>query len=397
MMARHPGDAALKDKSVEKNHYIRATFGAMAAYAFTVSPAAGALVLLGHAVYEYAELYLKSGISEQAPRVQQYTDAFNSLQRQAQGLQSRCGQNEIENARRIFFVHNLIEEVCYKAFAEIVAELGITGDAITEEQSGQILAYVKKQAHVELRKDGGYSKTGRQMITDAQFSLVIANIATIVHDRDGRLTDARYTSLTDLCVALDDHNGFIKNLLFKSWFLCGRMHSDTHLPMIKRLVLFNERMSRQVGFDFSEAVKAKQDYFDRYHPRIREIQCPRTGRYSAEDFVNLCEVRGIFSKRGVLANLQRCAPYSLLVTALQSMPQFTQVEIARMVTPRRLSCAARFHKPIEQPRLLDPTLTVVQFLRKYFPERLETNRAGYAPRGALMVSHQGKGRPAYSY
>lgn len=147
-----------------------------------------------------------------------YQEAFEVLELEARRQGHTCTPQEISNVKQIFFVHNLIEEVGYKAFYEIVQRLGITNDQITEEQSETIIAYVKKQAHVELRKPGGYSHSGRDMITAEQFSKVIASLSTIIHDRDERLTHARYRSLADLVTAFDDHNSYIKQLLFRSWF-----------------------------------------------------------------------------------------------------------------------------------------------------------------------------------
>ena len=156
--------------SEETTTYVRASFGAVAAYAFAVNPLAGGLVLLGHATWEFADLYMRPVISEQALRFKAYTSAFETLKAKAIELGSKCSEGEFEKARNIFFVHNLIEEACYKALPEIISDLKITGDVITEAQSDFIMARLKKAAHVELRKDGGYTKKGREMITEEQFA-----------------------------------------------------------------------------------------------------------------------------------------------------------------------------------------------------------------------------------
>ncbi|KTD60988.1 hypothetical protein [Legionella spiritensis] len=354
--------------SSETLYYVRATFGAMAAYStVAINPVAGALVLLGHGVWEYAGLYMRPDITEQEKRVTCYNQAFEKLRAKAEHSGSECSKTEIENAKNIFFVHNLIEEVCYKALIEIVEELDIRGDTITEKQSGIILAHLKKIAHVELRKPDGYTNKGRQMITEEQFSKVLANINTIIHDRDGRLTDARYRSLTDLCVALDDHNSYVKNILFNSWFRCDDMHCSTHLDMIKGVVDFDKRMAAQTGFDFARALQEKKDYYDTYHGSIRQIESPETGKKTASEFVNVARVRGLFTNEIIkpLLEVERDTP---LTTWLEESRLFGGSEIKTLTKSRRVSCAPRFHKKIDQDPLLDETLTVGQFLNKYFPE-----------------------------
>lgn len=71
---------------------------------------------------------------------------------------SQCSGHELVGANEIKELHDVIEVIAYRSFAQAVKNLGITKDRITEEQSGKILAFVKEQAHVELYKEGGYWK-----------------------------------------------------------------------------------------------------------------------------------------------------------------------------------------------------------------------------------------------
>ncbi|MBL7479437.1 hypothetical protein [Legionella bononiensis] len=360
----------------ETQSYIRATFGLLAAVTTTINPIVGALVLLSHGTLELAGFFTKSGqqehdinppiMSKQERREQKYNEAFDKLLLKAQELGTQCSPQEIENAKRIFFVHNLIEEVCYKAFAKIVKQLGITGDEITEQQSGQILAYIKSMAHVELRKPGGYTLTGRAMITADQFAQVISNVSTIIHDRDARLTDARYYSLTDLCVGLDDHNSYVKNILFRSWFKCGQMSCDSHLNMIKDMVGFNKRISDQLGFNFEHALTNKKEYYNTYHAGIRTVENPVTGERSALKFTNLTEVRSKF--KPIINKLLDTAPDSRLIAELRNKKLLEPEEINALIGKRSYLSAPRFHQPITQNALLEPTITVGEFLNYYFPE-----------------------------
>lgn len=349
----------------------RATFGAVAAYAVAINPLAGVLVLLGHGAWECAGLYMESIIDQQKQRIEHYNSAFSKLVQQAKELGAKCSEEDIKNARNIFFVHNLIEEVCYQALADIVKKLDIRGDKITKEQSDQILAYVKDIAHVELRKDGGYSKKGREMITQDQFSWVLKNVNTIIHDRDARLTDARYYSLTDLCTALDDHNNYVKNILFRSWLHCEPISCPTHLPMIKNLVHFNKNMSAQLGFNFAEALQRKKGYYDTYHPKLREIVCSTTGEKSALRFVNITEVRSAFDEH--VDTLLKCDPDESFTQCLVGQCSFSKSDVEKLTQNRSVTCAPRhgfgfMDKTIPQPPLLKDGLTVGEFLEYYFPE-----------------------------
>ncbi|GGI92487.1 hypothetical protein [Legionella impletisoli] len=357
--------------------YTRASFGAMAAYAATVNPIMGALVLLGHGAWECASLLLQSGIDAQQQRIERYNEAFLKLSARAKTLGSECSQEEIEKAKNIFFVHNLIEEICYQALADIVVQLGICKDEITEEQSNLILAHVKEAAHIELRKEGGYSKKGREMITAEQFNGVIRNITTIIHDRDGRLTDARYSTLTDLCIALDDHNTYVKSVLFRSWLRCEALSANTHLAMIKDIVHFNSQISQQVGFNFERKLAERKQYYSIHHHNIREVVCPKTGEKSALRFVHVTEVRAQFQP--YVAELKRFAPDRPFQACLIEACGFSQEQIATLSSARKVSCPARFgfassSKTISQPPLiLCESLTVGEFLSRYFPEHDQTN------------------------
>lgn len=352
----------------------RATIGAVAAYAVAINPLAGVLVLLGHGAWEYAGLYMQSIIDQQQHRIENYSLAFSKLVQQAKELGVESSETDIEKAKNIFLVHNIIEEVCYQALAEIVKKLNIRSDKITREQSDQILAYVKEVAHVELRKEGGYSQKGREMITPQQFDWVIKNVNTIIHDRDGRLTDARYYSLTDLCTALDDHNSYVKNILFSSWFHCRDMTCPTHLPMIKNIVHFNKNMSAQLGFNFEEALEKKKEYYDTHYPKLREVECSKTKEKSALKFVNITEVRAAFSEQ--VNNLLICDPDKPFTQCLIEDCAFSKEKVEQLTQCRSVTCAPRYgfglmDKTIPQPPLLQKGLTVGEFLTHYFPEMIE--------------------------
>lgn len=305
-------------------------------------------------------------------RVKHYEENFAQLLAKARQLNAECTEEEVRNAKNIFFVHNLIEEACYDALPKMLIRLNIQSDTITPQDSRMILAYLKDAAHVELRKDGGYTKKGREMITPAQFSRVLSNIATVIHDRDTRLTDARYSSLTDLCVALDDHNSYIKNLLFKSWFRCEALSWDAHLPMIKAIVNFNPRMTAQLGFDFERTLNSKKEYYDVHHECIREIESP-TKEKSALKFVNVTEVRARFNEPGMIETLSQSGRETPLIECLEKECAFPPEEITMLIEQRRVPSPARFglfsQNVIGQPPLILKTISVGEFLDMYFPEQ----------------------------
>lgn len=305
-------------------------------------------------------------------RVKLYEENFSQLLEKARQLNAECTETEVQNAKHIFFVHNLIEEACYDALPKVLIRLNIQSDAITPQDSLMILAYLKDAAHVELRKDGGYTKKGREMITPAQFSRVLSNIATVIHDRDTRLTDARYSSLTDLCVALDDHNSYIKNLLFKSWFRCEALSWDAHLPMIKHIVNFNPRMTAQLGFDFEQTLETKKKYYDVHHECIREVESP-TKEKSALKFVNITEVRARFNDPVMIETLSQSGRETPLIECLEKECAFPPEEIAKLIEQRRVPSPARFglfsQNVIGQPPLILKNISVGEFLEQYFPER----------------------------
>ncbi len=310
-------------------------------------------------------------------RIKRYEEEFLILLEAAQRLDASCTEEEMEKAKNIFFVHNLIEEVCYRALPDALKKFGITTDTITPAQSMNILAYVKEVTHVELRKEGGYTKKGREMITPAQFNGVLANIAIIIHDRDARLTDARYSSLTDLCAALDDHNSYIKNILFKSWFRCPQLSCDTHLAMIKDIVDFNQRISEQLGFNFEQSLSEKKAYYDIHHQKIRAIECPTTGEKTAKRFVNLTEVRATFDDE-VIEKLLYIDRQSPLLEYLEKNCSYSPEELSSLTNTRRVSSPARFgfwsQEQINQPALLCNDLCVGDFLKQYYPEKISREK-----------------------
>ena len=96
-------------------------------------------------------------------------------------------------------------------------------------------------------KKDGYIQS-RTKLPYEQVQEVIRNVGLIVHDRDTKLTDARYYTITDLTMALDDHNTMVKEILLKSWYKCPKFIDPhhTHLDEIKERAGFYATLNPQL-------------------------------------------------------------------------------------------------------------------------------------------------------
>jgi hypothetical protein len=263
-------------------------------------------------------------------------------------------KEERVKADEIKRIHDRIEIVAYRAFVEKVIELEIKEDSITEEQSGQILDHIKRQAHVEMfKKETGYTAQRNILLNPSQFEVLKQHVATIVHDRDTKLTDARYYSLTDLLMALDVHNTMVKQILFQSWYKSFPViDSDhTHLEGIKKEVDFYPALDQQLLFNLRTHLKIRQIFWDTYFPGKRDAS-------NTDSFINLIEVRH-FALHLIKDNMQTDAK---LITIL------SEKDVNTLFEPRFLFNKVR-DREIEIPPLIkNRELTVGRFINEYFPE-----------------------------
>ncbi len=277
----------------------------------------------------------------------------------ARKLGTPCEEAQLLKTETVMGIHDQIEEVAYKAFADIVEELGIKGDAITEEQSGKILAYIKKQAHVEMYKKGGYIAKRGDLLGKDQIQFLLGQVGKIIHDRDTKLTDARYHSLSSLLLALDDHNAAVKDILIKSWFRCP-VADPTHLDQVKERIRFYDRTNASLGIDLQAAVERKAEFWDRYFPGLRDATEIGQADRSAE-FVRILEVRNMFGGVNFMGkNLE--APLSAYVSINTA---------ERLFQPRQVPNLVRRADMQATPLISDSKITLGTFLRHYFPEVFE--------------------------
>ncbi len=293
---------------------------------------------------------------------------------------SPCPAQQMQGAREIFEMHNVIEEIAYRAFAEVVAKLGIRSNSITEQQSGEILAHIKKQAHVELYKEGGYWKERTKRLEPAQVQRVIQKVGSIIHDRDTKLTDARYYTLSSLLMGLDDHNNYVKEVLLQSWFICD-MSAEGHLERIKENVQFYRSMDGQLQFNLHAALNTEKAFWDKYFPGKREVteEC-------ANAFMNILEVREYFGgakwatydarTRDFVFLTGRSGLQARTLTAEnldQPLSAFVgnQDVMDDLVRERVVENAVRRRSQVARPLLASSEITVREFLTRYFPDILE--------------------------
>ena len=276
---------------------------------------------------------------------------------------SQCSNEEQLKANEVKQIHDRIEEVAYRAFAQKVIELNITQDDITEEQSGQILCHIKSQAHREMYKVGGYIDERGKLLNPTQVQEVLRNVGKIVHDRDTKLTDARYYTLSELLMGLDDHNTMVKEILLRSWYKCPKVSDaeHSHLEQIKEKVDFYVTLNGHLKFDFKQALKERKAFWDRYFPGKREAS-----ETSSQEFVNILEVRHYFESTDNIKRkinvLKEANPDEKLEKLL------TPEERLDLFEPRCKNNLVRRRSVNTLPLLQDQNMTVGEFFTKYFPE-----------------------------
>jgi hypothetical protein len=276
-------------------------------------------------------------------------------------LGATCSEIEFANAMEIKRIHDLIEEVAYRAFVEKVKDLNIEHDCLTEEQSGRILSHIKAQAHREMyKKEGGYITERAKLLDPSQVQRVIQNGGRIVHDRDTKLTDARYYSLSELLLALDDHNTMVKEILLQSWYKCHNFsdRNHEHLEEIKERVNFYGTLSEQLKFNLQGALRDRKAFWDKYFPGKREAN-----REISEQFVNIQEVRHYMEHK-----VNTLKGFDL---DEQLIRYLNEEEIIAYFEPRQIRNRVRCQEVQTVPLLADRHITVRQFLSYYFPEEME--------------------------
>lgn len=281
---------------------------------------------------------------------------------------SSCTEREKEGANEIWALHDVIEEIAYRAMAQKVVEMGITEDEITEQQSEEILGAIKVAAHKELYKKDGYWASRTKWLNQSQFGHLISKIAVIIHDRDTKLTDATYHSLSELLLGLDDHNTIVKTILLTSWFKCQEVvdESHMHLDRIKERVSFYQHMDGQLRFCLRDQLIERKAFWDSYFPGIR------VGGENSSTFMNVTEVRHYFCnqvdiKEGVITlKTQGGSHYELSFDKLSNL---LKGEIGEETLFQASTRNNQIRGQIqERLPLLDSDITVGQFLEKYFPE-----------------------------
>lgn len=281
-------------------------------------------------------------------------------------LAASCSPEEKMSADQVKSIHDRVEEIAYRALAEAIKVLGIKTDAITFEQSSQILLAIKTEAHRELFKKDGYMSMRGVLLQRSQIEKVIANVGKIIHDRDSKLTDARYSRLSELLMGLDDHNTMVKEILLSSWFK-DESFSDpdhVHLKEIKANVRFYESLAAHLDFDLEKALRERQAFWDKYFPGLR------VGGEASSDFVQILEVRNalgcvhnpamntIILGGSIVVGADRFEAPLISLLPRESHSLFEQ--------RREYNAIRRGY--VEVPALLDPSITLREALRLYFPE-----------------------------
>ena len=297
---------------------------------------------------------------------------------------TQCKKKELNKAEAILLIHNVIEEVAYRALANIVNTLGLDKDEISATQCGQILSHVKEQAHIELFKKGGYVTDRTKILTQSQFSGIMQNVGKIVHDRDTRLTDARYYTVTDLLMGLDDHNTMVKEILLRSWYKCPSIvdPDHSHLDNIKARVNFYPMTNKTLGFDLKTTLDSRKAFFDQYFPGIRS-----GGAETSEAFVNITEVREYFGgsswvkvdlaqKDPVIEYTTQYGGYQALNIGKETLDAklasiLDAGDMKALLSKRQVTNQVRKKTTEACPLLKNKDITLRQFLTLYFPEIME--------------------------
>lgn len=313
-----------------------------------------------------------SGCSELSKPIGTFRDMRpDSLIARAHEVGATASEGECLKACEVKALHDRVEEVAYGAFPAVVKTLKLRGDRITEVQSGQILAFIKARAHGELRRPGGYMAERGKLLDPSQVTVLMANVDRIVKDRDTKLTDARYGSFSTLVMAFDDHNGFVKELLFQSWFKTSEpLHvEDAHLHDIKGRVAFYPEMNAALEMDLEAELCRQRVFWDTYFPGIREPS-------SSDRFVNVVEVRDYFGGN---------VTFDIRTEGLcLSLPDGDSIEVEDLEMPligvlppdhiralfekRTVENHVRRMEMEMDPLIDDTDMSVAQFLKIYFPE-----------------------------
>lgn len=177
---------------------------------------------------------------------------------------------EIENAIIVKRLHDKVEHAAYAALAEKVKALKIKKDQISTEQSHEILYAVKAAAHKVMRADDGYMPQRGKFLNLNQLGPVIAKVSWITHDRDRKLTNGSYTSLTQLLFALDDHNINVNKILFSAWGYPMK-YFEKHLDMIKEQVNFYVIINGELSFDLAESLHMLRIQHNNIARHFREV------------------------------------------------------------------------------------------------------------------------------
>lgn len=278
---------------------------------------------------------------------------------------SHCSNEEKEKANEVKAIHDLIEEVAYRAFVQKVIDLNITQENITEEQSGQILSHIKAQAHKEMYKPDGYLSVRGKLLNPSQFQEVIQNVGKIVHDRDTKLTDARYYTLSELLMGLDDHNTMVKEILLRSWYKFSDFtdFDHSHLEEIKNKIDFYVQLNGHLKFDLKQTLTERKAFWDKYFPGKREAS-----EKTSKEFVNILEVRHFFE------GIERFNPrrYSDLLNGIKLDDKFAVLlkedETKALFEPRCLRNRVRCRNVDANPLLHDRDITIREFFTYYFPD-----------------------------
>ncbi len=284
---------------------------------------------------------------------------------------SNCSSTEKINALAVKELHDRIEEVAYQALVAGVKKLKIREDVLTKEQSGELLGMVKDAAHLELFKDNGYMNSRGKILLSSQVQTLFRHIGKIVHDRDTKLTNARYYTLSDLLLGLDDHNTLVKDILLSSWFIKQLSYDEehTHLNEIKEKVKFYPQMKKLLNFDLESALKAQKVFWNTYFPGKRESKTNE----DAQTFINVLEVRHYFGAPTLKEpdSIEFNTPDGTLFIDLKNLDD--------LIVPSTSPCAVVFTGIVEYNRiqskrarilpLLDNrNMTVREFLKSYYPE-----------------------------
>lgn len=267
-------------------------------------------------------------------------------------LKSTATPTELEQAEAVKEIHDRIEVVAYSAFVEKVKELGIRGNKIPEEASVEILKHIKIKAHREMFKEGGYMKERGKMLGPNQIKHLSTQVGKIIHDRDTKLTNAQYSTVSDMLLALDDHNTMVKEILLRSWCMCPEFEDSTHahLDRIKREVNFYPELNAQLGFDLETSLKTSKKILDTFFPGLRKSE-------DSIQFVNMMKVRSQFKDMSLMSY----NPNMPVIEAFKGADVqafFVEQTIANPITG----------KTDLFPPILNREMTVGELIQQYLPE-----------------------------